>query len=380
MKRFVLLLCFAASWSVVSAQQDSVASKQKWKWLGKLHPDSLVNRSLTLLPTPMLSSSPESGLRMGLILQYFLNTEGNKGSNKTRDSYSYLQATYSTMGQFEIENHTQLYTPGEKFFIRNQMSYTINKERVWGFGNSTVPKDDFQRVKYTWLNLQSSVTRQLSNKFFVGLNFNVSKIYDVSIQIKDSNLLSSQPGSSGSFVLGLGPTVLWDRRDHALNPRKGWYTELAITRYLPTLGSEFSYTEFLADLRKYYPLRDSSVLAFQGYSVFTSGQVPWREQSRMGNGTIMRGYFSGRFRDNQYAAVQAEYRKPVHKWVVLALFTSIGQVQDKFSDFAWNNTRLAGGAGLRILVNKKKRIYGRIDFAVSSDRTNGLYLKVGDAF
>ena len=46
------------------------------------------------------------------------------------------------------------------------------------------------------------------------------------------------------------------------------------------------------------------------------------EKQKMGNDRIMRGYFSGRFRDNQFAAAQVEYRYPVGKSFVLAAFAS----------------------------------------------------------
>lgn len=363
------------------AQDTTAVAVSKWRWLGKLHPDSLVNMKLSIIPVPVATSSPETGLRVGVVLQYFLNTgAGKDSSRKTRDSYSYLEALYSTRRQMVFENYTQLLTPGEKFFIRHRMGYVNYNERIWGFGNQTVGKDDFEKVKYTRLYLQSSITRQLKNKLFAGLNLNISNTYDVSTDIKDSNLLAGQPGQTGSLVVGLGPTIIWDKRDHVLSPRRGWYGELTITHYMPGLGSDFSYTEYLGDIRKYFPLRDSSILAVQGYTLLTNGTVPWREQARMGNSTIMRGYFSGRFRDREYMAAQAEYRKPVHRLAVLALFASVGQVQHTIRDFDWNDTRLAGGLGLRILANKAKRIYLRFDYAMSTDKTSGFYFKVGEAF
>jgi outer membrane protein assembly factor BamA len=108
--------------------------------------------------------------------------------------------------------------------------------------------------------------------------------------------------------------------------------------------------------------------------------VPWREQARMGSSTIMRGYFGGRYRDNQYLAAQAEYRKPVHRLVTLALFGSLGQVQHHIDQFNFSDTRAAGGGGIRLLINKAKQVYARIDYARSTDHTSGFYFKIGEAF
>lgn len=361
--------------------QDTTNAVAKRHWLGKLHPDSLVNMNLSVVPVPVLSSSPETGVKFGVNLQYFLNTTRKKDSSlKARDSYAYVEALYSTRGQTEIGGYFQLFTPGEKFFIRNRLGYIRYNERIWGFGNNTLGNNDFEKVDYTRLYFQTSFTRQVKNQIFVGLNQNFSKTYKLHAEIKDTNFLAGQPGEQGGTVLGIGPTLIIDRRDHPLSARTGWYAELAATFYARAFGSDFNYTEYLADVRRFVPLRDNSVLAFQFYSMLTSGTVPWREQSRMGNGTIMRGYFAGRYRDNQYAAAQAEYRKPVHRWATLALFASAGQVQHRINGFNLSDTKLAGGAGVRVLANKAKRIYVRMDFAVSTDKTSGIYFKVGDAF
>ncbi|BAV04641.1 Surface antigen [Filimonas lacunae] len=363
------------------AQDTVTAVAPKKHWLGKFHPDSIINGKLSIIPVPVITSSPETGLRGGVVLQYFLNTGSGKDSTrKTRDSYSYLEALYSTRRQTVFESYTQMFTPGEKYFFRHRMGYVNNNERIWGFGNKTMSAADFEKVTYTRLYLQTSFTRQIKNKLFAGLNLNVSKTYDVVGTIKDSNLLAGQPGENGYLVIGLGPTIIWDKRDHPLNTRSGWYGELAATHYMQSVGSDFSYTEYLGDIRKYFPLRDSSVLAFQGYALLTGGTVPWREKARMGNSMIMRGYFSGRFRDNQYAAAQAEYRKPVHRWVTLAVFAAAGQVQHTVGNFNISDTKFAGGIGMRVLANKSKRIYLRFDYAVSSDKTSGFYFKVGEAF
>lgn len=381
MKQYVAFAGWFICCTYGAAAQDSVTAAPKKHWLGKLHPDSIINGKLNVIPVPVLTSSPETGLRAGVVLQYFFNT-GKKADtlHKTRDSYSYLEALYSTRKQTVIESYTQMFTPGERFFIRHRMGYINYNERIWGFGNNTVPADDFEKVTYTRLYLQTSLARQLKNKLFAGINLNISKTYDVTSVLKDTNLLAGQPGERGGLVVGVGPTLIWDKRDHPLNTRRGWYGELAVTHYIKALGSDFSYTEYLGDVRKYFPLRDSSALAFQGYGLLTAGTVPWREQARMGNGTIMRGYFSGRFRDNQYLAAQAEYRKPVHRWVTLAFFAAVGQVQNKITDFSPNDTKLAGGMGIRVLANRAKRIYLRFDYAMSTDKTSGFYFKVGEAF
>lgn len=360
---------------------DTAQAAARRHWWDKYRPDSLVNKKISILPIPVLNSSPETGVRFGLVLQYFLNTgEKKETGRKTRDSYAYLEALYSTRKQTIVESYTQLFTPGEHFFIRNRVGYADNNERIWGFGNHTLPNSVYERVKYARWYWQGSIARQLKNKFFAGINLNFSKTYGVELAVKDTNLLAGQPGEQRSTVVGLGPTLIWDKRDHPLSARRGWFGELSVTYHFKAVSSGFNYTEYLADFRKYFLLRDSSCIALQALGTLTNGTVPWREQVRMGNSTMMRGYFAGRYRGNQYIAAQAEYRKPVHRWVTAAVFASMGQVQYAIKGFTPADMRVAGGAGIRVLVNKAKRIYLRMDYAVSGDKTTGFYFKIGDAF
>ncbi|WP_158559234.1 BamA/TamA family outer membrane protein [Deminuibacter soli] len=375
----VLLSLFfvaAAHAQADSTLHDTISIKRHW-W----QPDSLVNKKLSWLPIPGISSSPETGLRFGLVLQYFLNTSTGKDSTKkARDSYAYIEGLYSTRKQTTIESYTQLFTAGEKYFIRNRIGYSDNNERLWGFGNHTVAADAYELVRYSRWYWQASVARQVRNHFFAGINFNLSRTYNVRGEIKDSNLLYQQPGEFGSGIVGAGPTLVWDKRDHPLSPHTGWYGELAATFYARVLGAGYAYSEYHADFRKYVQLHDNSVLAFQGWGSFTGGTVPWREQPRLGNSMIMRGYFGGRFRDNQYAAVQTEYRKPVHRLVTLAVFASAGEVQHTVGDFNFSDLRAAAGGGVRLLINKAKQVAVRIDYARSTDHTSGFYFKIGEAF
>lgn len=373
------LLLTVAMQDTKAQDSTTVKTTKKGHWW---HPDSLVNRKLNFLPIPAASISPETGLRAGLVLEYFFNAAGHRKDSfpKTRDSYAYLEGMYSTRKQVLVESFGLMYTPGEKYQIRNRVGYVDNNERLWGFGNQTVGNKDYEKVRYSRWYLQTAATRQIKNQFFVGLNVNVSYTYNIDETIKDTNFLAGQPGETGSRVIGLGPTIIWDKRDHVLNPHHGWYGEAGITYHTHAFGSNYNYTLYFADVRKYFPFHDNSVLAMQGYAELTNGTVPWREQSRMGNATIMRGYFAGRYRDNQYAAAQVEYRKPVHRLFTLAAFVSAGQVQHNIDEFNLSDMRAAGGLGVRVMANKAKNIYLRFDFAASTDRTTGFYFKVGEAF
>jgi len=121
-------------------------------------------------------------------------------------------------------------------------------------------------------------------------------------------------------------------------------------------------------------------IALNIVSTFNNGTVPFLEKAKLGNDRIMRGYFAGRFRDNEFAAAQMEYRYPLGKSFVIAGFMSAGQTAPNVSAFALNSMQSSIGGGLRYLVNRQKHLYVRFDAGYTQKQNWGFYLNLGDAF
>ncbi len=50
---------------------------------------------------------------------------------------------------------------------------------------------------------------------------------------------------------------------------------------------------------------------------------------------IMRGYYSGRYRDRNYAAAQIEYRKVFNRMFGLVLFAGAGEVASEINQITY---------------------------------------------
>jgi hypothetical protein len=94
----------------------------------------------------------------------------------------------------------------------------------------------------------------------------------------------------------------------------------------------------------------------------------------------MRGYFTGRFRDNSYTAGQAEIRFQIWKWLYGASFAAAGIMDQSIGKYEFNNLRYAGGLGLRFLVNKKNRMFLRADCALNGTSGAAYYIRLNEAF
>lgn len=64
----------------------------------------------------------------------------------------------------------------------------------------------------------------------------------------------------------------------------------------------------------------------------------------------------------------------------MAAFAGNALVAKEIDQFQWKNIRTTAGLGLRIRVDKKRKVNARIDFGVSSDLTTGFYFTIGEAF
>ena len=118
----------------------------------------------------------------------------------------------------------------------------------------------------------------------------------------------------------------------------------------------------------------------QGKGIFESGFVPFRELAYFGGHRGMRGFYEGRFRDNSMLFGQAEYRFHFAKRHGMTLFGSVGQVASDLNKFESNGNKYAGGLGYRFMLNTKEKINIRVDYAVGTGGTSGLYFAIGESF
>ena len=109
-----------------------------------MNPDSLSAINFSIIPIPIVSSSPETGVRFGMSLDYFFNAKDKSAreKNEARASFVYGQVTYSTLRQLDLLGAWQVFTRGEKWVLRGRAGYSAFEERVWGIGMNTVPEKE----------------------------------------------------------------------------------------------------------------------------------------------------------------------------------------------------------------------------------------------
>ena len=219
---------------------------------------------------------------------------------------------------------------------------------------------------------------------------------NLAVQYKSQDLREREdPPKIQTTVSSLGIEYHRDSRDHFLNPRKGWFNEVAIEYAGGFLKGKTSFFKCTTDHRYYRPFWRNSVLAGAirfGYEKGLRGnrdrEIISFERFYAGGSTSVRGYPErglgpedefGNHRGDVLFILNAELRFPIYKIVGGALFMDIGNVWNKFSDVEEFLPRTAMGTGVRVETPLGP---ARVDVGVPmmQEFKPIFYLQLGQAF
>jgi outer membrane protein assembly factor BamA len=187
------------------------------------------------------------------------------------------------------------------------------------------------------------------------------------------------PEVRGGAVSGVGFVYTWDTRDNIFFPNSGGFNEVKAIFYTKDLRSDYTFSYFNANIRRYWNFGLDKVLAVQTFYEVASGNPPFYKYPALGGSNVMRGYFYGRYRDHNYLALQVEYRQYFWWRFGFVVFAGFGDVEDEITRFSLTNLKETWGFGLRFLFNEEKKINLRMDIGFGQD-TNGIYFGMEEAF
>ena len=362
MRRELLLIVLISVAGLASGQSNDTTSVKKEK-------------KLKIIPLPALFYTPETRLGYGALTSGVFNL-GDKAT--TRNSNVQLLAAYTLNDQIILQSKHNIFTPNENLIFNGELSYYDFPILYYGIGNDT--KKDFEEdLQYQVVEFRERVLKQVKPHLFVGLQYRFTNLYDLSYEpeflLLDKPFLEAGVGKSS----GLGFAVAYDNRDNVLNATKGVFLNFSSFYYQEAFGSDFTYNRYTLDLRHFWSINDKSVLASQIYGEFNTSRTPFREMAQLGGDMIMRGYYNGRYRDNQQMAIQSEYRRQILSWLGVTAFSAFGDVSEDFASFDVGDFKWTAGAGLRFMVNKSDRLNIRVDYGFG-ENTSGFYFAFAEAF
>jgi outer membrane protein assembly factor BamA len=174
--------------------------------------------------------------------------------------------------------------------------------------------------------------------------------------------------------------MTYDSRNNAFAPDRGSMLQFYFDQFAPIFASNYLYTTYILDLRRFVRIYKDQVLALQAYGMFNNGEVPLRSLAYLGGSSLMRGYYEGRYRDKNAGVLQAEYRVPLFWRFGAVGFGDIGNVGPELKDVNLQHFKYSYGGGLRVALNQKEKLNLRLDYGLAKGGSNGFYLQLGEAF
>lgn len=269
---------------------------------------------------------------------------------------------------------------GNTIFAQNRrrLDYTLafssTPRDLWGIGyraGRDNPKSSYTEKHY---QVKARYLYELLPKTYLGAALS----FEHTRGLKFTNEAYLEGQKRKYTATGVGFIAEYDSRDFIPNPYRGVYVSFQETGFPKALGNCGLWlwrTTFTADY--YQKVWEGCILATDFYAEFNSNGTPWPMLARLGGSQRMRGYYQGRYTDNDMITLQVELRQRIWRRIGCTVWAGAGNVFPDLERFDWSHTLPNYGVGLRWEL--KKRVNVRIDCGFGR-KTSGFLLNINEAF
>lgn len=326
---------------------------------------------------PTLAYAPETRWDFGInaLYVYFAN---DRIENRLSEINTFT--FYTQEHQYGVWVDHTLYSDHNEWFFYGKARFQYFPMNYYGIGLETSPEVKAV-IDSDLIWFRERILKKMKGSLYLGLELDFRSTQNLVYRSKEDTLQkpSELPfGIEGGTQVGLGLGLIYDNCHNAMNVRDGILAEIGFLHYHDAL-SQYPMDLLFFDGRTFFPTTDTQVLALQVQGNFSFGRVPFNQLPMLGGANMMRGYYTGRYRDRRSWAAQVEYRfLPFVKGSRIggALFGALGTVSP---DWTINRLLWAVGFGPRVLLFPQKDIFTRFDFALTEEGT-GVYFYIGEAF
>ena len=385
--------------------RDSVAAKP------------VVLRKPYFSTTPYIGYNPAYGMLIGVgstIGMYLGEPE------TTPISSAVVAINLTTKSQILFNLRTILYSKESRFMLRGDWRYLLFSQPTYGLGTGmkhqkeggiilndggqTYPiQPDEEPIEYNYLRLYESFYFKITKTLYAGVGYNLDHFSNIADTKLDLDTVPPDTTSHYAYckeygfdtarytVSGLSFELLMDSRDNTIRPTKGFFANVAFRPNFTWLGSSKTSWMINTEFRGYKNLskrRPDHLVGFWYLGQFTpKGKVPylglpsiaWDMYNRTG-----RGYIQGSIRGINFVYGEVEYRFPISRYtgilsgVLFFNITTASSDDGKHNLFQYYDP--AGGAGLRVMFNRKTLSNLCIDLAMGRNGELGIYFNLNETF
>ena len=223
-------------------------------------------------------------------------------------------------------------------------------------------------------------TWRIWRRLYIGLGY-VTGTVETGLRRPGDLFPGVPPDLLPTVKLDLGAMIVpleIDSRDNNQFPREGWKVDGDAKFYRKSGGSDFDADIYKISINHYLPMRENDALASRVIFKSSSDGSPFFLKSAFGGSKDLRGYESGRYRDNKMYSIQTEYRWQFNERWIFTGFAGFGEVAEKIGDFG-SDLLPAAGIGARFVLSKKHKVSLSSDLAVGNEGVE-FYFGVGEAF
>ena len=243
----------------------------------------------------------------------------------------------------------------------------------YGVGNIQAEHDRSARIDQQVTFGLAQMMRRIVPGLYAGLRLAASQTQVVSAGF-DSPPVVIPPLAVDITGYSAGFVAQWDTRDNQFFPKHGQYANLSASFH----DGDYAYQTYVFSWNGYYSLGDRTVIAARGYLRDVGGDAPFYALSQFGMHNDLRGFKSGKYRDNAMLATQVELRRQLSPRWGFVVFAGVGEVVPGFDELNSSDLLSSAGAGLRFRVAKSHPINLRFDWAYGDE--SAYYLGVNEAF
>jgi hypothetical protein len=328
-----------------------------------------------LTALPIIFYTPETRLGFGASGLFVFNLK--KDSIGAQRSSMSLGFAYTLNKQILFTLPYNIFLKNRSYQLYGELAYNKFFYNFYGVGNNQAP-DFVEKFGFEFPRIRITALKKVMNHVYVGPRYAFDKYSLFNLDTAAQLYKGIIPGSKGGTVSGFGLVTLYDSRDNIFYPQKGLWGEFVVYRDDERTGSSFNYTRLALDVRKYFTFKENT-LALNAYSIYSDADLPFFQMANLGGQHKMRGFYEGRYRDNNLLVFQVEYRRFITELVGFTVFADVGQVSHRYSEFNGKDWRYTYGLGLRLQLDKAQKINLRIDVGVGNKKILP-YFTIGEAF
>ena len=350
---------------------------------------------------PVIGAKPSSGALLGVAgnIAFY---RGDPAT--TRISSMVASLTWSTKGQIALTDRFTIFGRDDRFRLDADHRAQWTSLPAPPLGTSTGP-DDGVLTDFDFFRLHHTAYYHLGRGVYAGAGLYYDNHINIGPHTDEDDESASAEWATSPFVeyseahglpldaqASAGPSVdlLWDTRDSFINAARGWLAKASYrTSFDGFLGADSSWQRANLDLRTYQPLSADRrhLLAGWGFAdLIVGGVAPYLDLPGTGldtYGRSARGYSEGEFRGERLAYGEIEYRGTLMRngllgMVVFVNATTVSNLQQ--DEGLFDSVAVGGGAGFRLLINKRSKTNLCFDVGFGKQGSRGIYLAIQEAF